>query len=198
MVSSALDPLDLDELCGLIGSGNRQQGDAGSRRDPSKPAPDRNGKCRGCKRRDSGIQDDGGGRVNVVEDRDRQHTACGRACQVGRVQRTCVGWKSRQCNAHNDAGEYKWNGDECESQRGPRELGFRVRRNIELGCKTNGAAQGKEESGDGQRQMRIPFSHDLNENGAGCKAKHGERDRHEGEVIPHGDAENSREKQLEL
>jgi len=56
----------------------------------------------------------------------------------------------------------------------------------------------EEESGDGQRQMRIPLSHDLNENCAGCKAKHGERDRHEGEVIPHGDAENSREKQLEL
>jgi hypothetical protein len=44
----------------------------------------------------------------------------------------------------------------------------------------------------------VPLFHDLDQNGSGGKPEHGERYSHESEVVPHGDAEDSRQKQFEL
>jgi hypothetical protein len=50
----------------------------------------------------------------------------------------------------------------------------------------------------GQCGVRLPFFHDLDQNCARGKAEHCERNSHESEVVPHRDAEDARQKQLEL
>ena len=75
---------------------------------------------------------------------------------------------------------------------------LRIDRNVELCGKADCAAECEQEAYVRQAAVRILLLHHLDKNGACGEAEHGERYRHKGEVIPHRDAENSSEKQLEL
>src|SRR6266849_1006169 len=102
--------------------------------------------------------------------------------------------KSSERNANSHSAKHKWNSNEGEGESGPNQLVFRIGRNIQLDGETDGAGQSECQSGLRQRDGRITLPENFDENCTRSKAEHGERNRHKGEVIPHRDAKDTRQK----
>ena len=197
-VSAALDPLDVDPVRVPIDSCNEQQDDTGQRSKRPHLSLDWKRKRQRSERRNGRVQNDCRRGMDAVQDRNRQNAAGRRARQIGRVQRTRMGGKTRERDAHRHTREYERDRDNGEAKRRPVDLDRRIGGHVELRRETNGAADCEEQPDCSQRPVWVPLLHHFDQDRTRGQPEHGERDRHEGEVVPHGDAEDARQKQFEL
>src|SRR5438067_1134605 len=136
--------------------------------------------------------------MDMIQYRNRQDATGGRPGQIRSVERAGVLRKARERDAVHHSTEHERNRNEGKSESRPGQFVFRIRRNVQLHCKANGTRQRERQTRTRKCDIRITLLKELDESGSSRKPEHGEGDRHEREVIPHRDAEDPRQKQLEL
>jgi hypothetical protein len=127
----------------------------------------------------------------MIQDWYGQCASGRRSRQVSRIKLSGIHGEARQGDTYNDARENERNRNDRESQDGRKDLRFRIDWDVQLNGETDGAAYRKEQRRVRQCRMRIALLQDLDNDRARRKPEHGERNRHEREVIPHSDAEDS-------
>src|SRR5437667_6835572 len=112
-IPTAFEPLNIDELDGLINGTQSEQLRSTASRYPSRISLRRPSKRR--ERRDTRIQNHSRRSVDMVQDRNRQDATGRGPGKIGRIQCTCVPGKTCEGYAYNHPGENKGNSRQNES-----------------------------------------------------------------------------------
>src|SRR5437667_8636277 len=169
-IPTAFEPLNIDELDGLINGTQREQQPTTASRYPSRFSIRRPSKRREC--RDTRIQNHSRRRVDMVQDRNRQDATGRGPGKIGRIQCTCVPGKTCEGYAYNHPPENKGNRRQNESQSCPGDLFFRIDGYIQLRGETDSARQSEKQAKVGKHRVRFALLHQLDENRPGSETKH--------------------------